>query len=373
MMRNPLLIAFFLFLAATPAVGQSYFVSPSTYATQWGGGGNCFPYGMTSPYWRYQQIHSDLPSSVGIILGMAWRRQNTTNTHPATTYNMRFLLSTAATPPTSASTVFSANHGSDLVSVFYGSGGPGSYQAVNWPATNPPTSGVAPFEYKITFNRPFIYKKKALCWEVRIKGIQRSTTTNFYIDYTGRANSPYVSRIKWTGTSLVPGLQADYLPIAGAACTASDQSAIAVMTQSNTLTSGTWTINLGGAALKKNSTALYIMGNSTTSWGAIPLPFLFPGSSTCGVYTQPIILGPGGATDGTGAITAAPLQLADSPALTGLTIHTHWLCLDQGRPLGVISSRGFSLTWPGPGGGILPDTAQGVWNGQGLITRFEVR
>jgi len=348
-------------LAAALPAQTSLIVSPAAYATVNGSGGNSFPFGSASySHWRYQQIHNDLPSTFKTINGLAWRRAKSTSTYGAFTFDVQIDMSTAATPTATPVTAFDSNHGKDRITVVFGPGGPGTYLAVNWPATTPPAAEPAPFEYRLPFLLPFVFQNAPVCWEIRIMNRQNSGGGS--CDYIGNAA---MARIKWSYN--MSGLKTSTY---GTGCTASDQTSASYASVSGTRSAGNWAANFYLYLGKKSSTALWILGADTANWMGRPLPYSLPGS-TCNLLVAPLAgLGPARATSTSGSVTQ-PLAFPDDPSFAGVKLYIQWLFLDAGLPLGVGLSRATLFQFPDPAAWP-PATAEYAWGNQGLITEFTV-
>ncbi len=359
-MRNSAFLFPILALSAfplLPAQSVKTFVSPKGYATKEGGSNNVFPFGTGSPYWRYQQVHGDLPVTVGIIQGLAWRRDGgSTYAFRAFSFELKLVMATSAVGPGGVQKDFDKNLGKDKTTVVFGSTGPQKFLKVNWPATVH-TTAPAPFAYKLPFKVPFIYKKKPLVWEVMI--MNRSASGGGPFDFV---NDPAVGRVKWA-----MNMRALTSAAYGKGCTASDQGWPALASVTGTKSGSTWRIFFSGSQLKRSSTAVLFLGYRKDKWGATPLPFLLPGTR-CSLLLAPVaVLGPA-STSSVGSATILQ-KVPDQPVYKGAILYCQWLALDPALPLGVVLSSGVQFQFPG-WTGKWPSWAEYAWPGQGLVTRF---
>ena len=345
-------------LQALPAQSVKTFVSPKAYAAKEGSGGNVFPFGLGNPFWRYQQIHRDLPASVGFIQGLAWRR-NGTSFSPFRAFSFELKLEMATAASSSMSKDFAANMGKDKTAVVFGSVGPGNFLRIHWPATVH-TTAPAPFAYQIPFKVPFLYKKKPLVWEVKI--MNRPATGGGSFDF---AYDNALGRVKWA-----MNMRALTVTSYGRGCTASDQGWPALASLSGVKSGNAWKIYFSGKQLKCNSSALLFLGIRKDRWGAVPLPFLLPGTKCSLLLAPAAALGPT-ATSAMGAALIT-VKFQDRPEYKGAVFFCQWLGVDPGSPLGVILSDALQVQFPG-WTGKWPDRAEYVWPAQGLVTRFTYR
>ncbi len=346
-------------LAGLPAQTKTY-VSPKAFAAKESPGNNIFPFGTGNPYWRYQQVHADLPMTVGIIQGLAWRR-NGTSTYPyqAFSFDLRLEMATSVFPPGGLTKDFDKNMGKDRTAVVFGSVGSQNFLKVNWPGTTHSTVP-APFAYKLPFSVPFIYKKKPLIWEVKIMNRPKAGGGPF--DF---ANDSSLARAKWA-MNLYTMFQTSF----GKGCPPSHQTWPALSSFYGSKSNTTWTLSFTGTQLKRNSSALLMLGYKKDKWGGLPLPFTLPGTS-CNLLLAPILfLGPA-KTNSFGNVTLK-LKIADQPYYKGVTLFFQWLGLDPGLPFGVVLSSGMRIQFPG-WTGKWPATAEYVWPFTGLVTQFTYR
>ena len=347
-------------IPALPAQNVKTYVSPKAYAAKEGSGNNIFPFGSGNPYWRYQQVHSDLPLTVGIVQGLAWRR-NGTSTYPykALSFDVKLEMATYASPPAGLSKDFDKNMGKDKTAVVFGSVGPQNFLKVNWPGTTHSTVP-APFAYKLPFKVPFIYKKKPLIWEVKIMNRPQSGGGPFDFVY-----DTALGRVKWA-----------YNPYSvfhtgyGRGCRPAHQAWPALASLTGYKSGATWTLNFSGSQLTRNSQALLMLGYRKDKWGSLTLPFTLPGTQ-CDVLLAPILFFGPAQTSQSGGVTVK-LKLADQPYFKGVTLYCQWMALDKGLPFGVVLSSGVQFQFPG-WTGKWPSTAEYVWQGQGLVTQFTYR
>ncbi len=165
----PLLLLVLLPPPGPPA--QTALVHPPAYAAEdapWRFGE---PFSLTGPSprfrsCRYLQVHDNLLTRPGKIVGLAFRRDGATNFNLCPSYKvtLELRLSTARTTSRSIDRRFDANHGPDLTVVI-------PKTTIRFPATTPKEELPYPsFDYVLSFSgKPFLLAAgKAICWEVRV-------------------------------------------------------------------------------------------------------------------------------------------------------------------------------------------------------------
>ena len=356
---------FFVLLTLTgigtlPAQTTKTYVSPKAYATVEGSGNNVFPFGTGNPYWSYQQVHADLPITVGLIQGLAWRRDGqATYSFKAFSFDVKLEMATSGVPPGGVTKDFAKNMGSDRTAVVFGSVGAQNFLTVNWPATTHTTSP-APFAYKLPFTVPFVYKKKPVIWEVKI--MNRPLAGGGGFDFV---NDSALGRVKWA-----MNMKTLFTTSYGKGCSPSNQTWPALASLTGTKSGNTWKLLFTGTQLKRNSSALLLLGYRKDKWGTLPLPFILPGG-TCRILLAPILFWGPALTNASGNVTIQQ-KIPDQPIFKGVPLYCQWMALDQGLPFGVVLSSGVQFQFPG-WTGKWPATAEYAWPLQGLVTQFSYR
>ncbi|MEM7199655.1 MAG: hypothetical protein AAF628_05275 [Planctomycetota bacterium] len=160
------------FLAVTPAASQAQ-VSPSTFETSAG------PVRVTplsagaSIGTRFLQIHEDLPP--GLIQSIGFRRLGAVGSAlPARTVMITVRMSHATSTATSPDSMFQANHGPDVRTVF----GP---MAVTFGPIPAVATAPLPFTDVITLTSSFYYDGVSpLCWDIDSFDVMGSTPRGLY-------------------------------------------------------------------------------------------------------------------------------------------------------------------------------------------------
>lgn len=344
-------------------------ISPKEFATAEGPSQNRFPFGDAAPF-RFLQIHDDLKGGpLRLIRSMSFRRMgwNSFNNndffrdYAAYKVVLSMWCSTAKTTATTPNLTFDNNHGTDKKQVLSG-------VTINFPASVH-AFVPNPFDYKLPFVLPFVWSASAsFCWEVQMTSTTRMG--NQYYDHAARtaANPPLATSVFGKG------------------CKLSNASAAMTATGSSSMnwTGGTGTLVVTGQNGPPNSAVAFILGFDNTSFGGIPLPFLFPGSTNapsgpCHLYTD-IVLVLASATDASGKSTTN-LPVPAMPALNGARTFEQLLAADgNANPLGLVGSNGVNHNWVAPVtsvplarvylGGSLGGTGRASSTNYGYVTKF---
>lgn len=316
---------------------QGTVVSPKHFESSEGPSQNRFPFADATTF-RFIQIHDDLQgSSLRLIRQMSFRRMGSASfnnndflkPYPKYSVTLDMWVSTAKTTATSPSTNFDNNHGNDKKQVL-------TKATINFPAS---VHAFVPndFDYKIPFAVPFVYAATGpFCWEVQLTN--HTATGSQYYDHAAS-----------TGTN--PALAVSKF---GTGCKLNANTAAMDATGSSSMNwpNGTGTLTVTGKNGPPNGLVIFILGASSTSFGALPLPFLLPGSNTapsgpCNLYTD-ILLAMGSPTNASGNSTTS-LPVPATAAFNGLRTFEQLLALSTGaNPLGLVSSNGVNHNWVSP-------------------------
>ncbi len=266
----------------------------------------------SSSGWRFQQVHDDLRGARATLRELALRRDASIATrYPTYEFNLDLILSTAATTSTTMQAGFDANHGSNRIAVI-------SNKKIVMPATF--SDGVAaPFVYRMKFDAPYAFDggNNGLCWEARVS-LMRGLTYTAYFDVA-----------YWQNTS--PALAQAYY---GSGCTDSTQQTAAQLQASSSAswTQKTGSISLSGYYFARSSVAIAALGFSRSSYGALPLPFVLPGSATaysgpCSVLASLDVVY-ATATDSNG-YAALQIPIPVEQSFAGAKLFLQWLSEDK--------------------------------------------
>lgn len=353
---------FAAFCLAATAVAQSY-VSPPGFAAAEGTGNNLFPFGIPTVPFRYCQVHDDVPAMV--INGLAFRYGSVNTVFPAHAITLDAWLSTAVTSAATMSTTFAANHGNDRVRVITG-------RTYNLPASDP-FALPGPFVIDLTFDVPFAYAGGApLCWEVQVTA--KTQAVNIAYDMVLAVGSSFSSN---------PQLAVNRV---GTGCLASGRSGTNVITavpgsQVN-WAMGSGSLSVSAANLLPSGAVFFTQGFSRTTWNAMALPAVIPGSAgapsgPCTVYAEVLA-----ATMVVASIVGSASLSATfpaSPLLNGLTMYSQVWGLDPAaNAMGVTTSNVTMHSVVAPiltmplGRVFLEGSlgAVGTFGAEGLVTRF---
>ncbi len=300
------------------AVAQSY-VSPAFYTNAEGLSNNVFPFGNTTVPFRYSQVHDDVPTMV--VSGFKFRHNAATVTYPAHSVTIDGWMSTAVSVSTAATSTFDNNHGLDKQQIV-------TNRTYNHPASDS-TNVPGQFLLDYPFDVPFFYVSTngSLCWEVIV---------------TAKTQTTSVTHDSAAGAVANPTLQVSR---GGTGCLATGRASVMSATGSSTMswTGGTGTLTLTGTNAAASAPVFHALGFDKNFWaGAIPLPFVVPGSTgaasgTCNVYTD-ILFTMGTTASATGSVTSS-VPIPASPIFHGAALYSQWLCLDQAaNPTGIVTS-----------------------------------
>jgi hypothetical protein len=316
-------------LLLTPFLSAQGAVSPRHFTHAEGNSYSDAPFGTTTNPYRYLQIHGDVPAMT--ISSLAVRRDVTASAAAEAGYGIiaDVFLSTAASTVAAPSPTFDSNHGTDKTQV-------ASFKFVNFPATaNGPMP--RPFEYKIAFDRPFVYGATGpLCWEIRIQSRQNQ-------------NNPYHDLV--TGSSTNPPVQVNSI---GTGCRASGYTSPLFLTQSTNTNwpGGSVNFTYTGSSSPKSTVVFLMMGINDQNFSGIPLPFELPttrgsASGECRVYLAPVLLLPTFTTASGNFLTN--FGLPATPEYNGARLLTQVLAPDaSANPIGVVTSNMVSSHWTAP-------------------------
>lgn len=296
--------------AMTAALAAQGSVSPAHFTTAEGNTyGYTGPGSNTTPD-RLLQVHDDLAGAPRTISSIAFRRDaSVNNSYTGYTAICDVFLSNAAVNSGTTVATFDTNHGTNKVQV-------ASFNVSQWPATTH-SGASAPFAYKILFGQPWAYNGVgSVCLDVRVTS--RTNTSIVYFDYQS------------TAASTNP---AAYDESRGVGCKATGFTTTMALTGSS---SPNWpanslTLNWSGSSLPKNTLVYLCIGASDKVWGALPLPFVFPGtngqpSGTCTVYTDWSVTIPA-STTATGALSLN-LGFPVNPTYNGASVYSQIAAVD---------------------------------------------
>jgi hypothetical protein len=321
-----------LVIAAATLAGVSNaqsppFVSPPHFTSTESLTNNSFPFGSTAVPFRYQQIHDDVPAMV--ITGMQFRHDSTSTgtVRPAHTLTIDMWISTAVTPAAGAQTTFDNNHGVDKIQCV-------TNRVINVPA-NDPSLLPGPWLYDIPFDPAVVFVfaggPASLCWEVHV---------------TARTNTGTVPMDAVTNSGTTPANPPLAATRGGTGCISTGKTVPMLVVPTATAMNwagGTGNLTVNASNLQNSGFFAWVNGLDRAQWGAVPLPFVIPGSTgapsgTCTLYTDTFLLTVGQASaTGTASLT---LPLTVTPAVHGFTIYTQTLGLDAAaNPLGFTTSN----------------------------------
>lgn len=311
-------------IACSPAVNKN--VEGSSYIYNAFGQSN-------SSGWRFQQVHDDLQGKQLTVRELGFRRDaNYMNRFSAYDFTVQLILSTAATQSSTMSTTFDQNHGTNRSVVV-------TNKVINMPATV--GDGVAqPFAYRMKFDTAYTFNggSGGLCWEARIS-LQRNLITTTYFDaaYSQDANPPLA--------------QAYF----GQGCAHTSQTTVAQLQASSSCnyTSNTGLLYLNGYYLDRSGVALASIGFSRTAYGALPLPFVLPGTATaysgpCSIYgSLDLIFATTSDANGYGTLTI-PIPVDINYA--GAKLFSQYLTEDKAAsvPIKLVTSNAVELQYVPP-------------------------
>jgi hypothetical protein len=294
------------------------YVSPSHHRNAEGLSNNVFPFGSSIPF-RYAQVHDDVPPMP--ILRMSFRHNGTSSgtAYVAHSVTVDAFMSTAVTTAATMSTTFDSNHGANKVQVI-------TNRTYNHPASNPVNlPGDWVLDYPL--DTPFAFPGSgSLCWEAQVTS--RVPTNSITHDAIGgSANPPLQAQRALTG------------------CISTGRTAAISATGGSTMNwpSGTGTLTVTGSQLVANGAIVNVLGFDRTNFGAVPLPFLLPGSDTapsgaCYLYTDLWVVGAGAATASGTSTYSLPVPATND--LHGLVTFSQIFGLDApANPLGITSSN----------------------------------
>ncbi len=337
-----------------PAFGQTkYIVSPQANTTVEGSSNNTFPF-YNKPF-TYMQIHDDLAGRPRIIREISFRGDGSFNVKAAT-FTISLWISTAKVTSSTATTMYSSNHGADLTQVL-------NKVKISLPASPKPASPPAPFTQVIPFpTKPFIYKGKgSLAWEVRV--YSSTSLTSRPLD--AQSSSSLYKRF-------------------GTGCIATGQTRAPYnygFIRDSSTVPNSYKLYCYANYLAKTQPYVWMIGVDNKKFGPFNLPLsLNPfGGVGCSLYIAPLFA-KGGTTSSTGFVStySNPLTFPKNPLYVGMKIYTQFFSADPGRaPLPAAFTDGCAIIVPGgvPVCRIYsynnPNATSGSKTGSyGLVTRF---
>ncbi len=251
--------AAFAALIAIPALATAQSVSPAEFKNVEAPTADYRPFGSNSTSgYRQVQIHDDLKSAKLTINELGFRRDGRAGRYSAFEFTTSIIMSTASLTAASISATFDSNHGSNKVTVV-------TNKTFKWPAQA--ADRVAhDFAYRIKLDAPYAFDgtNGGLCWEAQAS-LFRNIATTVYFDFA-------------SASSTNPQMA---VAVYGDGCVHSDQISAASLTTSSSMNwpAKTGTIRANCSNMARNSLAIGAIGFSRTSLGAIPLPFMIPGSA----------------------------------------------------------------------------------------------
>lgn len=336
-------------------------VHPAPYARAEAADANALPLGWNSVPYRVQQLHAGLPT--GTLRGLAWRIDAGQATDVAAFQAVVELsVSSAATPVSAPNRTFDANHGTDRVTVLP----PGLVNFVAAPRGLAPR----PFLHNLVFTTPFVRTGTGpLCWDLRVTN--RSTGSNFNYDSAVSSTNPAATVIPFGNGCKLFG--------APGAMTIDASASMA-------WTAGNAVFRFSGSRLPVSSIVALSVGGSASNYGALPLPFELPGttsapSGTCTVYADSLVQVPVFTTASGTLVTNTNLSIGLHRSMNGASLYGQVFAPDaQANAYGVVSSNAVQLHISAPftndqvsrvyvGGALtVTGTAQ---IGFGAVTRFD--
>lgn len=284
--------------------------------------------------WRYMQVHDDLRGARATVREIAFRRDGlrTTSRYPSYEFNVTLIISTAKTDASTMATSFDANHGTNRQTVAVN-------QVIKMPATAP--GRVADnWDYRIKLSSPYMFNGQSggLCWEAQTNLFRGPSTTVYFDAAWSRSSNPQMA-----GTPF------------GEGCFHSQQRLRATCSASSSLnySSKIGSLRVNGNYHRPNSLAIGIVGFSRTNFGAIPLPFTIPGSSTqysgpCQLYTGFDLIF-AGTTNSTGTTsTTVPIPVDAQYGGVKLFVQLMSQDPDTGAAIDLVTSNGYELQFVPP-------------------------
>jgi hypothetical protein len=242
-------------LLAGAATAQAH-VSPAIFTRMEGSTWSAAGLGAASAPSRLLQVHDDVPARA--IAALTFRRDGqTTTSYPAVSLLYTLSMSTAATRAAQPSATFDANHGTDRRVVV-------NNGVVQFPATTH-QGYAAPFDYRLPLPMPYQHTGTGpLCFDLQVT--TSSSNSTMFFDAA-------------TGVNANPG---GLTELVGRGCRRTATSSPATMSGSfqPNWPASTMTLALNGSSLPPTTLGLLGLGDSTTQWAGLTLPFELPGTAT---------------------------------------------------------------------------------------------
>lgn len=229
----------------------------------------------------------------GTIRGIRFRRDVAGPTFPARQVTMRLYVGATSRSPRDLSTRFFDNWQATPTLVYQG--------MLDLPDQPPSGSPVAPFAVPIPFQVPFVWSGATLLYDIEV--LDNSLPTPLELDAATQAHAQgAINRF-------------------GQPCRGPNGSlpVFPAPPLARLIPGGGIDTNLSGAT--PGGLAISFVGDSTTSYAGVPLPFTFPGS-TCTLYTSLVV----SATQvvGTGGTAMASHPIPNDPRFAGLRAYAQW-------------------------------------------------
>lgn len=319
--RSWLLAAASLVMGATTLDAQ---ISPRHFAAVEAPSSGRSPLALTTTA-RTLQIHEDVVRSARPIVAIAFRRDGARReTFAAHTLGLSLSMSEGTTTAAAPDPIFDNNHGGNRTVVV-------AQRQISYPPSAPVHSLPAPFTYEIPLDVPFAYTFRhtgPLVWDMVTQSPTSSSTRPAFdlINTLGDPNPPMATFEFGTGCLATGRL----VPMGTAAGQAENWPA------------GIVRMTMGGTNGPASAPAAVMVGLSNVALGALPLPFVLPGSTTapsgpCTIYNDALLTVPL-ATNSNGS-AATILDLAISPALHGGMLFNQLIAMDlPANPMGLVTS-----------------------------------
>jgi hypothetical protein len=349
------------FLLGLPALAAAQtFTSPSGYDSVEGAGRHAHVLASTTAL-SWQQIDSTTRSaSARTLTSIAWRRDGTTATNAAFAARVveNLTVRLAHSSLAAISVDLDQNYKDTPAVVF----GPRNVNAPDW--RNQPASP-APFDFKLTFDTPWVYNgRDDLLWEVRADKVTPAPTAlaNYPFDFQPASGS---FRTTLRGTSV------------GTGCTATGQTRSMVLATLMHNTSARFELQASFNFGPANAPAVLFLDVQDAN---LTVPGL-----CAAVRATPLVLLPLGAGSPTGAVASSWLRtLPYIPSLVGANLWLQAAALDTGRTgIRLALSQGKRQTLPATPavpnvGRVYTYTTEGCTLTQepqpgGVIAQFEYR
>lgn len=283
--------------------------------------------------WRYLQIHDDLKGKNATVREIAFRRDGARNTlYSSYEFNLTLILSTASKTAATITANFDANHGANKKVV-------ASNQAVNMPATR--ARGVAAdWQYRIKLRTPYVFSgaNGGLCWEAQTSLFRGPATTVYFDAAWSRSTNPAMAGAAY-----------------GSGCYHTKQRlrATTSVRASVNYTSKLGSLSVSGNYHAPNSFAIVALGFSKTNFGAIPLPFVIPGSTraysgACSILASLDILFAG--TTNASGTTSVNVPIPVDRQYGGVKLFMQLMSQDKDTPAAIdlVTANGYEVQFVAP-------------------------